>query len=275
MRIANLQYTALANEAETLATVMPMLEVAKAEGADLVALPECANCITSSAALLESAETPSTSRSLASFCEAAARHEYWLLVGSLLLRSEQDAKKLINRSFLLSPEGNIHAQYDKIHMFDVDINDGQHYRESDHYNAGDKAVLARTPLAAIGMTICYDLRFPALHHALAKAGAEILAVPAAFTETTGAAHWHSLLRARAIETGCFVIAPAQTGTHADGRRTWGHALIINPWGEILADAGQSAGVSVADINLAEVAEMRGKIPAISRTQPFTLEVLGG
>jgi predicted amidohydrolase len=172
------------------------------------------------------------------------------------------ADRLANRSFLLTPEGEIAARYDKIHMFDVDLEDGQTYRESVLYRPGDTPVLAELPWGTLGMTVCYDVRFAYLYRALAQAGADFLTIPAAFTVPTGKAHWHVLQRARAIETACFVLAPAQWGEHADGRKTYGHSLIVDPWGEVLADAGEGVGFVTAEIDPAKIAEARRKVPAL-------------
>ena len=185
-----------------------------------------------------------------------------LLVGSLAIALEDD-ERFANRSFLIGPDGAILARYDKIHMFDVEVGDGQTYREFRAYRPGTEAVLAQSPAGRLGLTICYDVRFPHLYRRLAQAGAEILTIPAAFTRVTGEAHWHVLVRARAIETGSFVIAPAQGGKHEDGRETFGHSLIISPWGEILAEAaGAEPGVILARIDQADVAKARGRIPSL-------------
>ncbi len=176
--------------------------------------------------------------------------------------------KCANRSFLIGPDGAVIAKYDKIHMFDVQLNAGNIYRESDSYVAGAAAVVADLPAGRLGMTVCYDVRFPDLFRQLAIAGAKVIAVPAAFTRITGEAHWHILLRSRAIETGCYIIAPAQGGKHQDGRETYGHSLIIDPWGEILAEAGTEPGVIAAMLDLAKVDEVRGKIPSLRHVRPF-------
>jgi predicted amidohydrolase len=197
---------------------------------------------------------------------AAADHGIWLVIGSLALKTGDADGRFANRSFLIGPQGQIAAHYDKIHMFDVDVSATETYRESSGYRPGDRAILADTPLGRIGMTVCYDMRFPHLYRALAQAGAEILSVPSAFSPVTGAAHWHVLLRARAIETGCFVLAPAQTGVHPqqDGRerRTYGHSLAVAPWGEVLADAGTDPGVTFVDLDLAAVADARRRVPSL-------------
>lgn len=271
-RLANLQYTAAATEQDSLQIILPMLAEACAEGATMIAMPECATRITAdNKALIAEAETEQESRSLDTLINAAASHGCWLLVGSLILRSDVDPTRLANRSFLIGPDGHIHARYDKIHMFDARVNDGQRYQESRHYRPGDKAVIATTPLARIGMTICYDLRFPHLYRMLARAGAEIITIPAAFTKVTGAAHWHSLMRARAIENGCFIVAPGQNGVHDGGRETWGHSLIIDPWGEILADGGDQNGITMADIDLNRITKAREAIASLTTDHDFSME----
>ncbi|MBC7505289.1 MAG: carbon-nitrogen hydrolase family protein [Sandarakinorhabdus sp.] len=205
---------------------------------------------------------------LADVRAAAKAHKVWVQLGSLALKGRDD--RFVNRGFLIDDGGEIRARYDKIHLFDVTLPGGETYRESAAYAPGDTAVCAQTPWGGLGLTICYDLRFPALHAALAGAGAVILAVPAAFTRTTGVAHWHVLLRARAIETGCFVIAAAQTGVHADGRETFGHSLVVAPWGAVLLDMGMAPGIAVCDIDLDAVAAARGKVPALQHVRPFAL-----
>jgi predicted amidohydrolase len=209
---------------------------------------------------------------LAGLRDVAARHGIWLLIGSLAMKTTDPDGRFANRSFLVAPDGGIAARYDKIHMFDVVLSETETYRESDGFRPGDRAVVADMGDARLGMTVCYDLRFAYLHRALAQAGAQILSVPAAFAVPTGRAHWEVLLRARAIETGCFVLAPAQTGRHTgqDGRHrdTWGHALAVNPWGEVIADAGTAPGVTVVDLDLAEVAKARGKVPALTHDRHF-------
>lgn len=205
---------------------------------------------------------------LAAVRAAARAHGVWVHLGSLALAVGGDL--FANRGFLIDDKGEIRARYDKIHLFDVQLPGGETYRESAAYQPGGNAVVAPTPWGTLGLTICYDLRFPALHRALAGAGATILSVPAAFTRPTGAAHWHVLLRARAIETGCFVVAAAQTGEHADGRATYGHSLVIAPWGEVLLDMGEAAGSAVIDLDLDLVAEARGRVPALAHARDFTV-----
>ncbi len=196
----------------------------------------------------------------------------WIFVGSLALQTDDEDGRFANRSFAISPQGEVAARYDKIHMFDVDVSEQETYRESDGYRPGKQARILETPFGCFGLSICYDIRFPYLYRALAEAGAEILLVPAAFSPVTGAAHWHTLLRARAIETGCFVIAAAQTGTHSvtrgSARKTYGHSLIISPWGEILADAGTETGITYVDIDLSEVDRARSRVPSLRHGRSF-------
>ncbi len=190
----------------------------------------------------------------------------WLHIGSLALMGERG--RPVNRSLLISPDGAIAARYDKIHMFDVDLGGGESYRESANYEPGREAVVANLPWGQLGMTICYDLRFPHLHRALAQAGARFLAVPAAFTKPTGLAHWHTLLRARAIECQCYVFAAAQGGKHENGRETFGHSLVISPWGEVLAEAGVQPAVTFADVELQRLDDVRRQVPSLRHDRPF-------
>ena len=253
--------------AANVAAAAALVREARAAGADLVMTPETSNLLglgrrDMMAAARPEAEDPS----LAAFRELAAETGAWLLLGSLVLRASGD--KLANRSLLIDPGGHIVARYDKIHMFDVEIPDGQSYRESKAYAPGAQAVTADLPWGRLGMTVCYDLRFPQLYRALAQAGADFLSIPSAFTRFTGQAHWHVLLRARAIETGCFVFAPAQCGSHEGGRETYGHSLIVAPWGEVLGDGGTAPGVTLAEIDPAEVTKARAMIPALDHDRPF-------
>jgi predicted amidohydrolase len=197
---------------------------------------------------------------LAAVREAAARAGIWVHLGSLAVREGGDL--LANRGFLIDGGGAIRARYDKLHLFDVDLPTGESWRESASYRPGSRAVVADTPAGALGLAICYDLRFPALFQALTDAGGQILSIPAAFTVPTGKAHWHLLMRARAIEAGVFVVAAAQGGVHEDGRETFGHSLVVGPWGEVLLDMGEAEGVAFADIDLAEIDKVRGRLPAI-------------
>lgn len=273
MRAALLQMTSTDNPVENLETVKAMIAEAVRGGAGFVLTPEVTNCLSGSrthqnGVLCHEEDDPT----LAALREEAARHGVWLLLGSLGIKTHDADGRFANRQFLVSPQGEITARYDKIHMFDVEVTPEETYRESDGYRPGTKAVVAQTPFASIGMTICYDVRFPHLHRALAKGGAQILTVPAAFSYVTGAAHWHSLLRARAIETGCFVLAPAQTGKHpasrGPSRKTYGHSLAVAPWGEVLADAGQEPGVTYVDLDLEKVAEARKRVPSLTHDREF-------
>ena len=209
---------------------------------------------------------------LARFRALAAELGIFLHIGSLAIRL--DGTRVANRSYLIDPEGRIAAHYDKLHLFDVDLAGGESYRESDHARPGATAIVAELPFGRLGLSICYDLRFAALYRALALAGAEFIAVPAAFTKQTGEAHWHVLIRARAIETGTFVLAAAQGGLHENGRSTFGHSLIVSPWGEVLAEGGEEPGVVFADIDLAASAEARARIPALKHGRDFDVAIAG-
>jgi predicted amidohydrolase len=262
VRAACVQFTASDVVEDNIATASALIAEAKAAGAGFVATPEVTSLMERrSPQVWEKTSPQDRDPALAAFRRLAADLGIWLLVGSLPIRIA-DAR-LANRSFLLTPDGGIAATYDKIHMFDVTLPNGETSRESKNYQAGDRAVMAATPWGALGLTICYDLRFPYLYRTLAQAGAEILTVPAAFTRITGEAHWHVLLRARAIETGSFVVAPGMCGDHSDGRKTFGHSLIVDPWGEVLADGGPAPGIVVADLDLDKVADVRSKIPALT------------
>jgi predicted amidohydrolase len=244
-----------------------LIEQAKRSGADYVLTPEMTNIMESSRQRLFSAiveEEQDTS--LATFREVARTLSIYLHVGSLAIKVSPD--KAANRSFLIDPHGEIVMRYDKIHMFDVDLPNEESYRESANFRAGETAVLADLPWGRLGFTVCYDLRFPALYRALAEAGATMLSVPAAFTRQTGEAHWHVLLRARAIENGAFVFAAAQGGKHENGRETFGHSLVVDPWGRIIAEGGTEPGVILAEIDPAEVATARARIPSLQHGRRF-------
>ncbi len=230
---------------------------ARDAGGELILLPETLNMMDSDKRRLRAKASPEKGDSaLAAFRELARETGAWLVVGSLVVRG--CGGRLANRSFLIGGDGAVVARYDKIHMFDVRLGDGESFTESAAYRPGQRAVVADTPWGRLGMTVCYDLRFPGLYRDLADAGAGYLSVPSAFTRTTGRAHWHVLLRARAIETGCYVLAPAQCGRHHGGRLTYGHSLIVDPWGEVLADGGDGVGFVTADIDPARIAEARRK-----------------
>ncbi len=273
-KAACIQLTAASDHAPSLKVAEGLIRQAKAAGADLIMTPETTSLIESRrAATIEKSLPEESHPGIALFSELAAELEIWLLAGSFgigLGEVEPGQTKLANRSFLFDPKGEIAARYDKIHMFDVTIPDGQTYRESSTYRPGDKSVITDLPWGRLGLTICYDLRFPPLYKALAAAGASFITVPSAFTRLTGAAHWHTLLRARAIETGCFIFAPAQCGTHAGGRQTYGHSLIVSPWGEILADGGEEPGFVTAEIDPAAVAKARSMVPSLSHDRAFAL-----
>ncbi|MEQ3625568.1 MAG: carbon-nitrogen hydrolase family protein [Celeribacter sp.] len=276
MRSALLQLTCGDDPATNLALTQAMLDDAVADGAGFVLTPEVTNCVSTSRAhqqdvLHLEADDPT----LAGLRDSAAAAGIWLLIGSLALKTGDADGRFANRSFLINPQGGIAAWYDKINMFDVTVSEAEIYRESDGYRPGDRAVVAQTPFGAVGMTVCYDLRFPQLYRALACSGADILTVPSAFSPVTGAAHWEPLLRARAIETGAWVVAPAQTGTHPTSqgkqRRTHGHSLVVSPWGEVMADAGSAPGVTMVDIDCASVDKSRTRIPSILSDMPFTFD----
>ena len=274
MKGALIQLNVSDDPVANLAQTLDYVRQAAAQGATFVLTPEVTNCISlSRARQADVLALQENDASLTALCAAARAHGLWLLIGSLALKTGDPDGRFANRSFLIAPDGSIAAQYDKIHMFDVQVSDTETWRESDGYRPGTQAVVAQTPFARIGMAVCYDMRFPLLAHALAGAGAEILTYPSAFTPVTGAAHWHSLLRARAIETGCYVMAPAQTGTHAavtgKTRTTYGHSLVVSPWGEVVLDAGNAPGVYVFTFDMSNVADARRKVPALKNTRSFT------
>ncbi|MGH6748091.1 MAG: carbon-nitrogen hydrolase family protein [Methyloceanibacter sp.] len=220
--------------------------------------------------VLEAAETEESSASLARLRALARELGIFLHIGSLAIKL--DETRVANRSYVIDPEGTVAARYDKLHMFDVDLPGGESYRESQYFRPGEKAVVAALPFGRLGLSICYDLRFPALYRALASAGAEFIAVPSAFTRQTGEAHWRVLIRARAIETGAFVLAATQGGLHENGRATYGHSLIVSPWGEVLAEGGEDPCVVFADIDLAASEEARARIPALKHGRDFEVEI---
>jgi predicted amidohydrolase len=273
MRAGLVQLTVTDDPAENLPRTLALVRAAAAGGAEFVLTPECTNALSSNRAQQQAVFHPEDADpTLAALRDAAARAGIWLLIGSLGLKTPDGDGRFANRSLLVDPTGAVTARYDKIHMFDVNVSDTEVYRESTGYRPGAQAVLAETPFGRLGLTVCYDIRFPALYRRLAQGGAQIITVPAAFNHITGAAHWETLLRARAIETGCFILAPAQTGFHAEsqgrGRHTHGHSLVIAPWGQVLADAGTDAGVILADIDLAEVARARARVPSLSHDRIF-------
>ncbi|MCX7308685.1 MAG: carbon-nitrogen hydrolase family protein [Afipia sp.] len=246
-----------------------LIREAAKQGADYVLTPEVSNIMQENRkALFELLATEEEDKSLKAYRALAKELKIHLHIGSLALRATPE--RAVNRSFLIAPDGNVLATYDKIHMFDIDLPDGETYRESANYQAGETAVMSDLPWGRIGLTICYDVRFPALYRALAESGASFITVPAAFTKKTGEAHWHTLLKARAIENGCFIFAAAQGGKHENKRETFGHSLIIDPWGEILAEGGIEPGVVLAKIDPARVVEVRKSIPSLQHGRRFGL-----
>jgi predicted amidohydrolase len=269
MRIALFQAnTGIDPEANARALV-GAVEAAAAGGAKMLFTPEMSGLLDrdrdrAARHLRDEASDPV----LAQVREAARAAGIWVHIGSLALSGEREDTRLVNRGFLIAPDGRIRARYDKIHLFDVDLPTGESWRESAAYAPGERTVVAETPAGLLGLSVCYDLRFPDLYRTLTDAGSTILAVPAAFTVPTGEAHWHILLRARAIEAGAFVVAAAQVGEHEDGRRTYGHSLVVDPWGRVLLDMGEEPGVGFADLDLAEVDRVRSRLPAIRHRRPI-------
>ncbi len=273
MKVGVLQLTASDDPAANLGATRAMVRDAAGQGATLICTPEVTNCVSMNrgrqAELLRHEGDDPT---LAAMQKEAQTLGIWIALGSLALKTDDADGRFANRSILIGPDGASAARYDKIHMFDVQISENETYRESAGYRPGDRAVLAQTPGAALGLCICYDMRFAPLALDLARAGAEVLLYPSAFAPDTGAAHWETLLRARAIETGCFVIAAAQTGNHqattGKQRRTHGHSLIVSPWGEVLLDAGTDPGVHVLDLDMEQVAQTRRRIPSLGHFRPY-------
>jgi predicted amidohydrolase len=244
-----------------------LIRQAAERGADYVLTPEMTNVMEERRdSLFAAISSEDHDPGLAALREMARQHKLWLHVGSLAIKVSPE--RAANRSFLINPKGEIVARYDKIHMFDVDLANGESYRESRNFHAGDLAVVSDLPWGRLGLTVCYDLRFPALYRALAEAGCSFLSIPSAFTRQTGEAHWHVLVRARAIENGCFVFAAAQGGRHPNGRETYGHSMIVDPWGRVLAEGGDEPGIFVAEIDPAAVAEARGRIPSLQHGRRF-------
>lgn len=273
LRVACIQMRSGIEIATNITQASALIEEAANLGAHFIITPEMTNLVDIRSGMgLAKASLEAECPALSTFCTLASKLNVHLQIGSLAIRLDAE-NQLANRAYLISPKGQIIARYDKIHMFDVQVDDGQSYRESHTYKAGTEAVLARTPFANIGLSICYDLRFPVLYRTLAKAGAHILTCPAAFTHVTGKAHWHTLLCARAIENGAFMLAPAQTGHHEDGRQTYGHSLIISPWGEIIAERAEDApGVLMATLDMDTVTKARARIPALSHDKDIHLKI---
>ncbi|MEX0308330.1 MAG: carbon-nitrogen hydrolase family protein [Ruegeria sp.] len=273
MKTGLLQITSSDDPAENLDMVRAMMAEAADQGAQFILTPEVTNCVSTSTTrqheVLQHEEDDIT---LAGLREQAAALGVWLLIGSLAIKTHDADGRFANRSFMIDPQGQIVARYDKIHMFDVQVTETETFRESKNYRPGEKAVMAETEFGKVGLTICYDIRFPHLYASLAQAGARILTVPAAFSPVTGTAHWQSLLRARAIETGCWVLAPAQTGEHpktrGKTRYTHGHSMVVAPWGEVLIDAGTDPGIHFFDLDDRSVTEARRRVPSLTHVRPF-------
>ena len=267
-RIAVFQSTTSIDPAANLRVVEKAIAAASEGGAEILFTPEMSGLLDrDSDRAAKNLRDEGEDEVLAACREAARRHRIWLHVGSLAVLV--DNGKVANRGFVIDREGEIRARYDKLHLFDVDLPTGESWRESNVYSAGTGVVLVNgTPIGKLGLTICYDLRFPGLFARLAEAGADVIAVPAAFTVPTGKAHWHVLLRARAIEAGLFVVAAAQVGRHEDGRQTFGHSLVVDPWGEVLLDMGEEGGLGFADIDLKRISDVRSRIPALNHRRPI-------
>lgn len=270
-RVALVQLNVSDDPAQNLPITLAFIREAVAAGAEFVLTPEVTNCLSSSRARQnEVLQTQTTDQTLIALRQAAKDHGIWLLIGSLALKTDDADGRFANRSFLIDPKGGIAAWYDKVHMFDVTVSPTESYRESAGYRPGTRAVVAPTPFGILGLSICYDLRFPYLYRKLAQAGAAILTVPSAFSAVTGSAHWSALLQARAIETGSYIVAPAQTGTHnaqdSRPRKTYGHSLVVSPWGEIILDAGTEPCVTFATLDSNAPKAARQKIPSLRHDQ---------
>jgi predicted amidohydrolase len=270
-KLACVQITAIDDLQANIAATSQFIRAARGAGADLIATPENTGLMAAKSEItLAKAQVEAEHEALAAYRQLAAELGVWLLIGSLAVKLPNDSR-IANRSYLIAPSGQVAASYDKIHMFDVELASGERYRESRTFRPGERAKLAPLPWGMLGMTICYDLRFPQLYRSLALAGASFLSIPSAFTRPTGEAHWHVLMRARAIETGCFVFAPAQCGEHPGRRKTYGHSLIVDPWGRVLADGGEATGFVLADIDPAKVTEARSQVPSLAGDRSFSLE----
>jgi deaminated glutathione amidase len=268
-RVGLIQMRSGRSPAANLDAAVKLIDAAKRDGADYVQTPEMTNILELKRDSLFAAITAEEQdASLAAFRDLARRHAIWVHVGSLAIKVSPE--RAANRGFLIDPRGDITARYDKIHMFDVDLANGESYRESRSYQPGELATVADLPWGRLGLSICYDLRFPALYRALAESGSTFLAIPSAFTRQTGEAHWHILNRARAIENGCFVLAAAQGGKHENGRETYGHSLVIDPWGNIIAEGDAEPGVVMAEIDPAAVGAARARIPSLQHGRRFEI-----
>jgi deaminated glutathione amidase len=273
-RIAILQMTSGIDPAANLDRLMSAIKAAADGGAAMLFTPEMSSLIDRDRAraarsIVDEAEDPT----LRAVARAATEHRIWVALGSAAVAHESVSGKNANRSLLFDDQGQVCARYDKIHLFDVDLPTGESWRESSAYEAGQGLSVVETPVGRIGLSICYDIRFPSLYQRLSEGGAEIMTIPAAFTVPTGAAHWHVLLRSRAIENACWIVAAAQTGLHEDGRKTYGHSLVVNPWGEVTLDMGEGAGLAFAEIDLAQVSAARSRIPVIAHRRPLAEPVV--
>ena len=268
-KAAMIQMRAGLSPAANLDDAARMISEAKSAGADYAQTPEMTNLLAANREqLFATIVEEERDASLAAYRELARKLGMFIHVGSMAIKVSHD--KAANRSFLITPQGDIAARYDKIHMFDVDLGNGESYRESRNYSPGEQAVISSLPWGVLGLTVCYDLRFPALYRALAEAGATMLAIPSAFTKPTGEAHWHVLMRARAIDNGSFVLASAQAGKHESGRETYGHSIIVDPWGRVLAEGGTEPGVIMAEIDPAQVTKARSKVPSLQHGRRFEI-----
>ncbi len=269
LRVGLLTMRATRDVDENITDTEKLVREAAAGGATYAQTPEFTSLMEMNSAKLFAATKPEANNpALARFQSLARDLRIWLHIGSMGVLVKSD--KIANRSFLISPEGAITARYDKIHMFDAALGAGQNFRESKNFEPGAEAVVVELPQTTLGLSVCYDLRFPGLYRALAQGGAQVLAVPAAFERQTGVTHWHPLLKARAIESGAYVLAATQGGKHACGRETYGHSIVISPWGEVIAEGGIDPSVTIADIDLNRVAEVRGRIPSLEHDRPFAL-----
>jgi len=268
LKVACIQTNSKSDPNINIREVSSLIRAARSNGAELITTPEVVGMLEPNREkALNKAQPENYHGVLREFRALSRDLAIWLLIGSISIKLSNG--KLANRSFLINPDGQIIARYTKIHMFDVEVNDGSIYRESATYQPGTSACLARTPWGLVGLTVCYDIRFPALYRDLAKAGAKIIFIPSAFTEVTGEAHWHILQRARAIENGCFIVSAAQTGMHEQNRKTFGHSIIVDPWGNILADADKDVGFITADLDLNLVDEVRKKIPSLTHDREYS------
>ena len=268
LKVACIQTNSKSDPNINIREVSSLIRAARSNGAELITTPEVVGMLEPNREkALNKAQPENYHGVLREFRALSRDLDIWLLIGSISIKLSNG--KLANRSFLINPDGQIIARYTKIHMFDVEVNDGSIYRESATYQPGTSACLARTPWGLVGLTVCYDIRFPALYRDLAKAGAKIIFIPSAFTEVTGEAHWHILQRARAIENGCFIVSAAQTGMHEQNRKTFGHSIIVDPWGNILADADKDVGFITADLDLNLVDEVRKKIPSLTHDREYS------